>query len=189
MTARSIGVRRGEMHACAPRVVREDLAELIGLDLAEKGRPPAEGGDAGGRIGGRPAGNLRRRAHIVEKLCASVLVDEPHHAFGELVTRRKSSSTRANTSTMALPMVSTSKLQLGHGAFERVGGKARAPTGSLLPRKPVPLPVSRHDHRRFHAFADVLSPEFRGILFKAIGLTLLLLFAVVIAVPIVCSRR
>jgi hypothetical protein len=77
-------VDAGRLH-----VVAVEFAEDVVGDLSDEGRPAAEGGDAGGRIAGRPAGGLDRRAHVVVEPVGLGRVDQPHRAFGEALAHQE----------------------------------------------------------------------------------------------------
>ncbi len=79
------GGRAVEDHACRLLVVGEHRTELIVEDLADVGGLPAEAGDAGNGVGGRPPGGLDPSAHgCVQRLCSGD-VDERHRAPHQVV--------------------------------------------------------------------------------------------------------
>ena len=108
------GRRRVEGDAGGADVVGEGAAELVVLDLADEGRARAEARDADDGVGGRAAGNLHRRAHrVVDRLARAARRSAPCRPCASSAATRKSSSARAITSTMALPMPRTSYLRSG----------------------------------------------------------------------------
>ena len=87
-----------------------DFAQLVVCDLADEGRAQSEGGEPGRGIARRAAADLPPRPHrIVQAHCLG-LIDQPHRALVEsLLDRGMRSLASAMTSTIALPMQSTSK--------------------------------------------------------------------------------
>ena len=94
------------------------------LTLPTKAARAPRLGDADDGVGGRAAGNLDRRTHAHRRSPRPRLVDQRHRALAHVVLDRKSSSVRAMTSTMALPMPSTSKRVAAMKSSG--GGKRRA---------------------------------------------------------------
>ena len=60
-----------------------DGAELIGLHLAEIGGLAAEGGNAGGGVAGRAAGDFDGLAHVGIERFGARLVDQVHRALDQ----------------------------------------------------------------------------------------------------------
>ncbi len=64
-------------------------ADLVVPDLADIGGAGAEAGDADNGVGGRAAGHLRRRPHILVNRRGARLVDQRHAALGHAVAGRE----------------------------------------------------------------------------------------------------
>ena len=77
--------RGGELHARGADVVAEHRTELVVVHPPDERGGPAERRDAHHRVGGRPAGDLRRRAHRRVELLGARGVDERHRALLETV--------------------------------------------------------------------------------------------------------
>src|SRR6185295_11844335 len=96
--------------------------------------------------------------------------------------RMKSSSTCENTSTMALPMPSTSKIAAAMKTSRRkpwAGAPALADRPCSGNRQP--LLHGAMITAAFRAIGDIASPEFRDVLLKSIGLTIVLFVAIILA--------
>ena len=70
-------------------VVGVERADLVVLDLADKGGARAETGDADNGVGARAAGHFGRRAHVLVDRGGAGLVDQGHAALGHAVTGQK----------------------------------------------------------------------------------------------------
>ena len=81
---RVAGTGRGvEIDADGADVMAEDLAQLVGRDLANEGALRAQRGHAGQRIGRGTARNLGRAAHGVVEFLRPIGVDQGHPALGK----------------------------------------------------------------------------------------------------------
>ena len=79
----------GEARANRLQVVDEDLAELVGADLADVDAGPAEADHAGHAVAGRPARALHRRTHARIELGGAGVVDQLHRALGQALVGEK----------------------------------------------------------------------------------------------------
>ena len=87
---RAAGRWRGsERYAGGADIVAERAAELIVLDLADKGRSPPRHDKPDNGIGRRAAGDLDRRAHGVIDRLGTRLVDQRHRAFVHALLEQK----------------------------------------------------------------------------------------------------
>ena len=131
------------------------LAELVVLDLADERRAPAEAGDADDGVGGRAAGNLHRLAHrAVDRLARAARRSAPCRPCASSAATRKSSSARAITSTMALPMPRTSYLRSGMKGTRFVKRRrtiAARPRAARKPRRSLSPGKAEGVKRRFRA--------------------------------------
>ena len=103
-----LGGRDVVMDVDGLQVVREELAGLVVLHLADEARLHPEGGSARRRVGAGAAGHDGGGAHVPIELLGALLVDELMAPLCTFFCSRKASSVWASTSTMALPSVSTS---------------------------------------------------------------------------------
>ena len=116
--------RRVEGDAERADVMGEDAAQLVVADLADEGAPPPSAATPAMVLAAEPPEDLDRLAHrVVERLRprpASIRVMAP---LARPFSRRKPSSAWAITSTMALPMPSTSiAASFDHLARDHVTG-------------------------------------------------------------------
>ena len=77
--------RRSKRGSGGRDVVPEGASEQVVADLADIGRPAAEGGDAGDRVGGGAARGFDRRTHVRVERLGPRLVDQHHRALGDAV--------------------------------------------------------------------------------------------------------
>ena len=70
-------------------VMAVEFADLVVLDLADKGRARAETGDADDGVGSRAARHFRGRAHVAVDRGCPRLVDQGHAALGHAVVGQK----------------------------------------------------------------------------------------------------
>ena len=86
----AVGGRLGlEGDAGGADVVGVEAADLVVLDLADKGGAGAETGDADDGVGAGAAGHLGRRAHVAVDRGGAGLVDQRHAALGHAVADEK----------------------------------------------------------------------------------------------------
>ena len=118
--------RRLVAHAHRAQIVREDLAQLVVADLADIGALAAERGEAGDRVRrpSRRTSRCRGPMQRIERLGAR-RVDQRHGALDQaLRSRGTPRRPAASTSTMALPMPTTSSVGATIGGFRvRLRGK------------------------------------------------------------------
>src|SRR5437762_13903713 len=174
-------MRGGEMDARRLRVVREDLAQPVGLHLADERHPAAKGGNADGGICTRAAGNLSRGAHVLEELSRLLLGNQAHHALGDIVARKEGFLDARKDIDDGIADGEYIESRLGHDFLWKAGSKGK--------RRPyrIGLALASRGHyligaminAAFSALSDVLSPDFRSVLFKAVGLAVALLIAVI----------
>src|SRR5205823_11967084 len=78
-----------ERDAGGADIVGVEGADLVGLDLADKGRAGAETGDADDDVGAGAAAHFGRRAHVLVDGGGAGLVDQRHAALGHAVARQE----------------------------------------------------------------------------------------------------
>ena len=83
MAGPSVAAGVVEAHTLRPHVMSEDGAQLIVLHLAEIGGLAAEGGNAGGGVAGRAAGDLDGLPHVGIERFGARLVDQVHRALDQ----------------------------------------------------------------------------------------------------------
>ena len=76
---------RGELDTGGADVVREHVAELVVGHLADERDLPAERGQTGGGVGGRPPRGLDPGAHVGVEQAGRVLVHQLHRALDHAV--------------------------------------------------------------------------------------------------------
>ena len=67
----------------------EDLAKLVVTDLADVGRPAAEAGDTGHRVGRRAARRLDTGWHCGIERCRPLRIDEGHRSLDQTMLIEK----------------------------------------------------------------------------------------------------
>jgi hypothetical protein len=77
---------RGKGGAQRAQILSEHVAQPIGRDLADEGRPAAEAGDAGDGVAGRAARGLDPRRHRAVQRLGARLVDQHHRRLGHIVS-------------------------------------------------------------------------------------------------------
>src|SRR6516165_73170 len=106
------GCRRRRLEAYTGRgdLVTVDPPEEVLAHLADIGTRPAKRGEARHRVADRSARDLDRRPHHLVERLGPWRVDQGHCPLDERFPSRTTSSSCAITSTMALPMPTTSRL-------------------------------------------------------------------------------
>ena len=82
--------RRDELDPGRGQVVPVEFAELVGRDLADEAGAAAERRDARGRVAGRAAADLARRAHVRVEPLGLLGVDQPHRPLVRPFARQES---------------------------------------------------------------------------------------------------
>ncbi|NDH84978.1 MAG: hypothetical protein EBY65_08990, partial [Acidimicrobiia bacterium] len=83
------GERHVKPHTAVAGVVGEDLAKLVVTDLADVGRPAAEAGDTGHRVGRRAARGLDTGWHCGIERCRPLRIDEGHRSLHQTMPIEK----------------------------------------------------------------------------------------------------